>query len=501
MQVNLELGNAADSEGAQKELEALLGTCSPAVQARCKNGLGWLAYLNSDLPRALSLTHEALNELCYYGEIKGELWARNNLAAIYNTLGFSNKALALFIENNARSKACGNRLLEGGSLLNISMLHNSYEDYPAALQASQESLQILEESNDSYAKVLVRAQIISALLGLERHDEALNLSEELLRLPQPLPIISALVHYQRARVFRSQREFDTALEAACTGLRFVHTKLVEERLLLLSEKAQALEGLGNLKEAAKLLKEILKGSKQLQLEKNSTPVLEIAARVAEKRKRYKEALEYHKQLRASERARLARTNENQRILFSVELELDKARQETVKEQARSARLEEEVARDGMTKLYNHATLQKLLKKNLEKDSLALVLLDVDNFKQYNDTYGHVAGDTLLKELAQLMTAQLREGDLLARYGGEEFALLLPEHSEQAAVEIAERLREAVEVHAFPHNHITVSVGVASSFSLPPEPSALVEAADRALYQAKRLGKNRVIVAEAPSKLD
>jgi diguanylate cyclase (GGDEF)-like protein len=181
-------------------------------------------------------------------------------------------------------------------------------------------------------------------------------------------------------------------------------------------------------------------------------------------------------------------------MFSVELSLDRAQQEAELARVRNAALQEAVSRDGMTGLYNHAAFQKMLQQHANRGPLALVMLDVDDFKQYNDNHGHPAGDALLKALASLLQAQLRDEDGLARYGGEEFSLLLPGHDAQSAAAVAERLRRVVATYPAPHRPVTVSMGVAATPPLPPDPQVLVEAADRSLYQAKRLGKNRVVVS-------
>src|SRR5262249_22608605 len=134
--------------------------------------------------------------------------------------------------------------------------------------------------------------------------------------------------------------------------------------------------------------------------------------------------------------------------------------------------------------------------------LSLVMIDIDHFKAYNDTYGHQKGDECLREVAQALRNGLhRPGDLVARYGGEEFALILPGTEAKGALAVAEALRSAVEGMAVPHagsssaSVVTVSVGVGSA--MPGDLSTsetLLREADKALYEAKRSGRNRVRLA-------
>ncbi len=162
--------------------------------------------------------------------------------------------------------------------------------------------------------------------------------------------------------------------------------------------------------------------------------------------------------------------------------------------------------DGLTGLFNHRRFQEVVAVEVERAKrfdhpLGLVMLDLDDFKQVNDRYGHLQGDQVLKEVARVVLDTAREIDEPARYGGEEMAVVLPQTDIEGALEFAERLRRRIEELAVPvlQGHgvvrITASVGVAAlPHSSVPDKDALVQAADAALYRAKRLGKNRVMKA-------
>lgn len=164
--------------------------------------------------------------------------------------------------------------------------------------------------------------------------------------------------------------------------------------------------------------------------------------------------------------------------------------------------------DGLTELSNRRYFNEYMdtqwkRAAREQSSLSVLMIDIDAFKRYNDTYGHLAGDEALKKVAETIQARVaRSTDLAARFGGEEFSLILPATPLSGAHYLAEKLRRSVEDLGIPHNAstlakcITVSVGAASTIpqrgdSFP----SLIETADKALYEAKRAGKNRVVARE------
>ncbi len=167
-------------------------------------------------------------------------------------------------------------------------------------------------------------------------------------------------------------------------------------------------------------------------------------------------------------------------------------------------LQDKVYYDAITGIYNRQFLEEKFVATFPEqhrragDCLSVLMLDVDFFKQYNDTYGHTTGDEALKTLAEAIKQNVtRSGDFVARYGGEEFVVVLPHTGKEGAIMIAERILDAVRARKIPHlssriaPHVTVSIGVASG-ELSGRSSAddFIKRADDALYVSKREGRNR-----------
>ncbi|MFN3689981.1 MAG: diguanylate cyclase [Fimbriimonadales bacterium] len=153
--------------------------------------------------------------------------------------------------------------------------------------------------------------------------------------------------------------------------------------------------------------------------------------------------------------------------------------------------------DGLTGLKNHRAFQESLTSLVQmaerhQQPLSLIMLDIDHFKEFNDRFGHPAGDELLKQVAEVLRQSARAYDVAARYGGEEFALLLPNTALDQAVQVAERLRKQISAIQNPHAPVSASLGVAS-YRFGTAPAALLYEADAALYRAKRNGRNQVCV--------
>jgi diguanylate cyclase (GGDEF)-like protein len=169
----------------------------------------------------------------------------------------------------------------------------------------------------------------------------------------------------------------------------------------------------------------------------------------------------------------------------------------------NAQLYEMAIRDGMTKLYIHTFFYERLYEEFNRSQrkrrdLSVIMFDLDNFKNFNDEYGHRLGDDLLVQAAAIIQKSCRASDIPARYGGEEFSLILPETDDRGAYSMAERVRRAVARVKLKAPvgtvSITISAGIASlRANLPANALELIDLADQALYSAKRMGRNRVVV--------
>jgi diguanylate cyclase (GGDEF)-like protein len=164
------------------------------------------------------------------------------------------------------------------------------------------------------------------------------------------------------------------------------------------------------------------------------------------------------------------------------------------------RLETLAFTDGLTGLNNHRSFQDSLHQAFVvakryHNELSVILLDVDKFKAYNDEFGHLQGDAVLKQIANIIKGSARDCDFVGRYGGEEFAVVLPHTDSQGALVVAERIRLAITEAEWPNLPVTASLGVATLTLTTPDTADLIRRSDEAMYESKANGRNCVTVCK------
>ncbi len=178
-------------------------------------------------------------------------------------------------------------------------------------------------------------------------------------------------------------------------------------------------------------------------------------------------------------------------------------------QEQNALLETLSVTDSLTGLFNRMKLNEVLDEQFARfkrnqHTFAVLMLDIDHFKVLNDTFGHLAGDYVLTHVAEILKKSIRSVDYAARYGGEEFAIVLPETSSEAALDMAERIRSRIQMADYhfhgQHLAVTISVGVAHSRADDVTADAVISRADQMLYQAKYAGRNRVQIAKEVGRI-
>lgn len=207
---------------------------------------------------------------------------------------------------------------------------------------------------------------------------------------------------------------------------------------------------------------------------------------------------------------MVRSNDPARVWKEFEVQALLAIAHQVWEAVSHARLfagkEQEALRDHLTGCFNRRGFEEKLERALSiavnsGQPLSVIMIDIDHFKEINDTYGHPAGDQAICAIAKILCEELGDEDIVARLGGDEFVLVLPQHEVERAIALAERIRAHVEQTEMAeiNGHVTTSIGVATFPAHTSSSDQLVGAADKALYAAKEKGRNRICLASEASK--
>lgn len=503
-----------DYTAARKTLQHALNLShaahDPATQADIYTHLSSAAYFLNDFEAALSHAIKGLEASREAGSKLDEAFALHNIGWVYDNFGLHQDALdsfnaelaileeqnvggsrkarvlnavgmgyrrlsdhkraATYLESSlALGRQLGDLRSQGLALGNLGVLQEDLEQPEAALGYYEESITLYLRADDPYELARQYTHMGKTLLGLARDGEARS------------AFTQSLVHLQRAP--NVSLKIDVLLSLSELAKRQGESQYELERLLNALELADPETAPADAYRVHKALAELYKT-----------------------RRRPQKALAHFETFHAlQERVRReAELRKTKGLLLQFDVERLEFEREMYRlkhvELARAyAQLEEVSVRDPLTNLHNRRFLAQQLAQEVERAKrygrpLSLMLCDIDNFKQVNDTFSHAVGDEVLKVVADVLKSRTRLSDLKARFGGEELVAVFPETSLEDAVPLCEAMRHAAEQYDWaglhPELRVTLSVGVAQ---LRPEdtPDSLLRTADDRMYEAKGAGKNRV----------
>jgi diguanylate cyclase (GGDEF)-like protein len=423
-------------------------------------------------------------------DVLGMIWSLNNISAMYHQLGDNETSLEYATKAIERCESIGDLVRKAAALNNQGIARCALGRFPEAIKDFETALVISRdlELNDITAQTLVN--LAEALSGMGSHAKALEILDTALDLVRANKQTEGVVYclLNSAKIELAQRRTSEAVEyanAAIEAARDADLKLLEFQSF--EVKAQAFKQQNDFEQALTAFEEFHRLEKQVRDDAANRKMRVFNAQREAERLRGEAKLEQLRNvelmqaLEALEQANQAKTT------LLVELE------------EKTSELELLILQDPLTRLYNRRHLENYLteefsRASLEQHPLPVAMLDVDDFKFVNDTYGHLIGDQVLQHLAGILHTVLRSSDMPARYGGEEFAFVLPRSTPQDALLVCERIRSTVEHYDWEAVQkglkVTVSIGMVWDTSVTNFEKLIARADDR-LYEAKRYGKNLV----------
>ena len=521
----------ADFQAALDKLRAALEYFEHAEDkegsCRALNTLGIVHGQSGNYADALK-TFSILQRLCAeLGERKAMADALNNTGGAYFHLGDYANALDHHVRALEAFRSLADQEGEVQTLTNIGMVYFERGRYEEALGALTQAQS--KDAADAYAQALLLNHLGRTYLQLGHFERSLSYNEESFALMNTLgdhlgasyvQDDFAAIYLKLAQPERAERcllgslevkrsagdtkgEAETCLQL---GRLYLHMGRLEPALNTLHEGLASAQRSGakvEVQKAHRALADAYKKNRQLHeaclhFELHETLSQEVFNRASDLRL---QALRVHYEVEQAEREKELYRLKNVELARAVEAlrELTASLQSANDDKLRLVEtLEKQSREDALTGLHNRRYADKQLAQAFSQAqrhgrALSVALCDIDHFKRVNDTFSHQMGDEVLREVARLLQASIRQGDTVARYGGEEFLLLLPETSAPGALRIVERILEEVANHAWHALHpgltVTMSAGISDDLSVQTY-AKLISRADAKLYEAKRGGRNR-----------
>lgn len=462
------------------------------------NGLARVRMVDNDLAGALEAFRRNLADAGDALTTLDRFYTLNGIAGCLSRLGDTARALGYLFEALGELRSINARPQLATLLSNLGSELVAVGDLEEAHRVLVEAQALVAQLEHPRLRLTVMANLAECLVHLRRAAEALPAARQLMADPETAHLsspegnvysIAALVFLENDAMAEARHAVELALDAA--RVHASHTGTVQALTMrgrLEAKQRQHAQAIATFDEARRLFVETTPQLTRCQVLDGLAEALAAAGRHAE-------AYGVQREFLAAYDHRLGLASRARYFAVQIRFELDRMRAERDK-------LLEQAVRDPLTGLHNRRYLDSVLGELLEQfgrsgEPIAVALIDLDHFKHINDRYGHPFGDEALRAFAQVLKAGTRGGDIVCRYGGEEFCLVLPHAGPEGAVARLEQLLAALGARVVTHagrelSGITFSAGVAGFPADGVNAAEVVSAADRALYEAKRAGRGRVV---------
>ncbi|MFC4640160.1 EAL domain-containing protein [Deinococcus hohokamensis] len=444
-------------------------------EARAINGLGLVARALGRYGEAMEHYLESLRLAQSSGDDVGQARTLGNVGVVHSELGDHDLALQTFLTMGQLGERAGHPIMQSTAIINTAFALHELGRYDEALEVAERQLPFIRERHIRQHEVILQATVISCLVATARAPEAAQLAEALLPLAEDVGDREQLTHVRIAY-------------------------------------GQALLDLNRLDLAQQQLEAALEDTRQLGLKPQERTALQRLSELHARRRDWESAYTLARAYHSLDRTLHAQDLDRKAKVLGAQMQVEMHKREADAERLRSAQLAQmntelsaaqqhlayRASHDPLTGLANRAHFQVELARALgsaDQRPFALLFLDLDRFKQVNDTLGHDVGDVLLQEVARRLRLVVRGGDVVARMGGDEFTVILRDvrrlqDAERTAQKILNVLAQSftVRTHAL---HVTASIGLALAPQDGRDATTLQRHADIAMYCAKHAGKNAV----------
>lgn len=512
----------AAKEAFEQGLELSAALADTPLQVNIHRGLLQTAFRMGNMQRALEHGLQALELSQTVDDPALKALTHNDLGIVYGQLSSLQTALEHFKASLALLEQSEAPDLSK-TLNNLGELHMQLDRPKQALDYFKRAASAFREKEDRQGEGIALGNVGRAYLSLGRAKRGLrffNMSRDRLVSLEKNPYLGAS-YTKIGQAYTALEDYPRARDAyqqALTLQRAHHHEFISETLYGLG---QLCIKQGNYQEALTALQEALTLTEKSGVKANQYGVHRLLSQAYEGLGNLELALAHFKRFHELKEAVRDEVNENRVNALLIQFEVETLRQEREVNARRHAELREAYnqlqtlneqleekshmlkrlsTEDVLTGLYNRRFFDERLANELRRAEryghpLSVAIIDLDSFKQINDTLSHQVGDTVLQEIAVILLQNTRDSDIVARYGGEEFALLFPDIGLEQAVQACEKIRRAVAAYRWQQIHpdlaVTLSIGV-SERSDGASGDSMLAAADRELYNAKRTGKNQVM---------